>query len=240
MVKFLILVFVATAFSVIFPSFDRATKQAQVIYIPEIHTSKEDHEFQLKVIRDLYQSGQEFVIAMEMFQQPFQEFLDQYIQGKISEEEMIEKTEYKKRWGYDPMLYAPIWRFAKEKGIRVYAINIPTELIKKIKAHGIEKIEHPILPNPILDHTEKEKARLRTFLELHPNSNEKNFFDVQNAWDNAMALAIVKLLKEHKKVVVLIGKEHAPNLEEGVPRRVKELSPNTKQVILLNNQPAQD
>lgn len=240
MIRTLLLLLTTAVCSILFSSWGRTMKQAQITYIPEIHTSKENHEFQLKVIQDLHQDGQEFVIAMEMFQQPFQEFLDQYVEGKISEDEMLEKTEYKKRWGYDPSLYAPIWRFAKEKGIRIYAINISSELVKKIKTHGIEKVEHPSLPNPILDHTEREKARLRTFLQMHPNSNEKSFFDVQNAWDNAMAFAIVKLLKEHKKVVVLIGKEHAPNLEEGVPRRVRELRPDIKQVILLSNPPTQD
>ncbi len=215
-------------------------QEAEVIYLPEIHTSREDHEFQLKVIQDLYQKNKDFVIAMEMFQQNVQEALDEYVMGKITEEEMLEKTQYRERWGYDASLYAPIWRFVREKGIRIYAINLPTEVMQKIREQGIENVYHPSLPNPIMDHTEKERERLKSFLQSHPTLSEKNLLDGQNAWDNAMALAIYKLLQKHKKIVVIIGKGHAPSLEEGVPRRVKQLRTATKQIILTRDPQTQD
>lgn len=80
----------------------------QVIFLPEEHTSKEDHKFQLEVIRFFHSKGHKILIAMEMFQQPFQSVLDQYISCQIEEEEMLKRTEYKKRWGYDPALYRDI------------------------------------------------------------------------------------------------------------------------------------
>lgn len=90
-------------------------KDVDIIYIPEEHTNQQDHNFQLEVIKYMQSKGYKFVIGMEMFQQNFQKYLDDYIDCKIPEEEMLEKTEYRKRWGYDPSFYSPIWRFAKRK-----------------------------------------------------------------------------------------------------------------------------
>jgi len=79
--------------------------KADVIYIGEIHSSEEIHKFQLKVIKAVYEREPYIAIAMEMFQAPFQKYLDQYIEGEIDEEKMLELTEYKKRWKFDPKLY---------------------------------------------------------------------------------------------------------------------------------------
>ncbi len=215
-------------------SVSNSYREASVIYLPEEHNNIDDHRFQEEVIRKLHQEGYRIVIAMEMFQQPFQKYLDEYISGKISEEEMLEKTEYRKRWGFDPEYYAPIWRFAKEKGIKIYAINIPTELVRKIRSEGLEKIKDPALPERIYEYTPEEKARLRSFLKNHPPVEEERFFDVQLAWDNGMAMKIVRILEEEKgsKVVVLLGKGHAYNLNSGVPKIVGLLREGIKQIIM--------
>lgn len=186
------------------------------------------------MIKLLYERYKRVVIAMEMFQQSFQSVLDQYTNCEIEEEEMLKKTEYGKRWGYDPDLYRDIWRFAKEKGIRIFAINLPSELLQVIRSNGLEKTKSPMLPEPIIPQTEKERERIRQVLKNHPKVDEGRFFDVQNAWDNGMALAIVRILESYPehKVVVLLGKGHAQDYDEGVPRRLRVLKPNLKMVIM--------
>ncbi len=220
-------------------SFERRIKDVQVIYLPETHTSREDHEFQLNVVKRLYKLGYRFVIAMEMFQQSFQSALDDYVNCRIDEGEMLQRTQYRQRWGYDPSLYAPIWRFAKEKGIRIYAISAPTELMRSVKEKGLDKVKDPLLPNPVIKQTEEEENELREFLRSHPKVDERVFLEGQNTWDNVMALAIVRLLEKHEKVVVILGRGHAPSLDRGVPRRVALLRPHTRQLILSRDSQAQ-
>ncbi len=209
-------------------------QDAEVIYLPEIHDSQRDHQFQEEIIRRLHQEGYRFVVAMEMFQQPFQKHLDDYIACQISEEEMLEKTEYRRRWGFPTEYYSSLWRFAKEKGIKIYALNIPNELIRRISKEGLENIKDLLLPAIIYEHTPEEKERLRDVLRNHPKVDEKRFFDVQTAWDNGMALRIVRILSEEKgkKVVVILGRGHAPDLNSGVPRIVQLLRKETKQIIM--------
>jgi uncharacterized iron-regulated protein len=214
--------------------FEKLIKEADIIYIPEEHTSESDHHFQLMIIKHMYAEGYKLVIGMEMFQQSFQRYLDDYIDGKISEEEMIEKSQYRKRWGYEPSLYSPIWKFAKEKGIRLYALNIPSELLEEVKRYGVQKIENPIIPKPLIQQKEEEKEHLLEVLKSHPKVDEKSFLEVQNLWDNVMAYAIVRIIKENPntKVVVLAGKGHIGRMDVGIPYRVKKLDSSLKQVIL--------
>ncbi len=209
-------------------------EKVQVIFLPETHTGKEDHQFQLSVIKLMYDKNMKFVIAMEMFQQSFQKFLDEYVECSITEEEMLEKTEYKKRWGYDPALYRDIWRFAKERGIRLVAINLPTELLQRIRKEGLERVKDPLLPEPVVDMTEEERRSLTKIFESHPKVQERVFFDVQKAWDNGMALALARTLERYPdhKVVVLVGRGHAESLDRGIPRRLSLLKPGVRMTIL--------
>ncbi len=208
--------------------------QYHVIFVPEEHTSAEDHSFQLSVIEHLHRKGYRLIIAMEMFQQPFQTFLDQYIDCQIDEREMLIKTEYEKRWGFDPALYRDIWRFAKEKGIKIAAINLPSELIRKIRTEGLERVRDDLLPAPIIEQTDYERKRLREVLKNHPKVDERSFFDVQNAWDNGMALAIARLLERYPshKIIVLVGRGHAYDYDSGIPRRLKIMRSDVRMKIL--------
>jgi uncharacterized iron-regulated protein len=92
------------------------------VYLGETHDSPEDHQAQLEILQALYReklknakdaTAPRLVIAMEMFQRPYQNILDQYIAGKITEEQLIEQSEYEERWGFPWEYYAPILRFAR-------------------------------------------------------------------------------------------------------------------------------
>ncbi|MFA7501212.1 MAG: ChaN family lipoprotein, partial [Sulfurimonas sp.] len=96
----------------------------RVVYIGEKHTEFSSHLNQLKIIKAMYKHNPHLSIGMEMFQKQFQKYLDDYIAGKISEKEMLTKTEYFKRWKYDYELYRPIILFAKEKHLPIIALNI--------------------------------------------------------------------------------------------------------------------
>jgi len=91
---------------------------ADVVYLGEYHTLKAHHDMQLQIIRQLHARGRLDGIGMEMFQRPYQEHLDDYIAHRIDEATMLERTEWKKRWGYDFALYKPILDYAYEHPIR--------------------------------------------------------------------------------------------------------------------------
>jgi hypothetical protein len=68
---------------------------AKVVYLGETHDSAEDHRLQLEIIGQLQKKNSKVAIALEMFQRPYQGVVDDYLAGKIDEQELLAKTEYK-------------------------------------------------------------------------------------------------------------------------------------------------
>jgi hypothetical protein len=64
---------------------------SNVIYLGETHDSELDHQNQLKIIQELYKRNPKIAIALEMFQRPYQGVVDEYLAGKITEEELVKK-----------------------------------------------------------------------------------------------------------------------------------------------------
>lgn len=216
-------------------------KKSNVVYLGEIHDSSQHHQNQLKIIQDLYKNNPKIAIGMEMFQRPFQEIINQYIAGKITESELVEKTEYKNRWGFDWELYAPILRFAKEKQIPVLALNTPSEISRKVAKEGIEKLTNeekkliPPLTEIRLDNIAYRQMVLKAFEQHqragHGNSNSANrFFLAQVLWDETMADGIAKFVKANPdyQMVVLAGQGHIV-YGYGIPNRVERRIQNNKQ-----------
>ena len=222
-------------------------KKAKVIYLGETHDSSQDHENQLKIIQELYKNNPKIAIGMEMFQRPFQEIINQYIAGKITEAELIEKTEYKNRWGFDWELYAPILRFAKEKQIPVLALNTPSEISRKVAKEGIEKLTNaekksiPPITEIRLDNIAYRQMVLKAFEQHqsagHGNSSSANrFFLAQVLWDETMADGIAKFIKANPnyQMVVLAGQGHIV-YGYGIPSRVERRIQDNKQDNNSNN-----
>ena len=208
-------------------------KKAKVVYLGETHDSSQDHQNQLKIIKELYKNNPKIAIGMEMFQRPFQEIINQYIAGKITEAELVEKTEYKNRWGFDWELYASILRFAKENKVPVLALNTPSEISRKVAKGGIENLsdeEKKLIPSITeikLDNIPYRQMVLKAFEQHqsagHGNSNSANrFFLAQVLWDETMADGIAKFVKTNPdyQVVVLAGQGHVV-YGYGIPSRVE-------------------
>ncbi len=186
-------------------------KSSKVIYLGETHTSKRDHELQLRVLQALKDSGVDFVLLMEAFQIPFQEHIDDYINCWIDEREMIELTEYKRRWRFDTKLYSPLWRFAKENSVPLYALNIPSELLREVRKKGLENVISNYLPPKAVRPNKEYEDFLIDMLGKHKKDIDRNrFLEIQTAWDNGMAYRILKIMLAHpdKKLVVIVGKGH--------------------------------
>ncbi len=215
-------------------------RDRRVIYVGESHDRYEDHLNQLRVLEGLHAQGQDLAIGMEFFQQPFQPFLDAYVAGDISEEEMLRQTEYFTRWRFDYRLYRPILRFARKYRVPLIALNLESELIEKVGELGIDGLspaERARLPADIDRDDPEYRARLRKAFEAHPmleRSTFEHFLDVQLVWDEGMAERAARYLKAHpsKTLVVLAGAGHL-EYGQGIPRRLQQRMP-VSSAILLN------
>lgn len=201
---------------------------AQIILIGEKHDEYSHHLFQLEVIKRFYQYfGYNIAIGLEMVQRPFQKYLDDFIEGKISEEELLEKIEYYERWKFDYRLYRDIFSFAKEKKIKLIALDLPQELVKKVFKEGLTNFseeDKKFLPEMDLNHPYYKEFLRKVYLE-HNFGNETNFeyfYQAQLLRDEGMAEEIVNFLRKNpnKKILVLVGKGHLQN-KYGIPSAIK-------------------
>ncbi len=207
-------------------------EQANVVYLGENHDSLEDHQAQLEIIQALYQKNGQIVIAMEMFQRPFQGAIDQYLAGEITEKELVERSEYEQRWGFPWEYYAPILRFAKEHNLPVLALNAPTEVTRKVARQGLANLtaeERTYLP-PLAEiriDNEQYRQMLQEIFQKHSHQSHgnsasfENFFAAQVVWDETMAQTIAEFYKinPNQQIVVLAGQGHII-YGYGIPQRV--------------------
>lgn len=227
---------------------------ANIIYLGETHDSVADHQAQLGIVEALQRKTPKMAIALEMFQKPYQFALDGYLNHKLSEAELLEQTQYKKRWGFDWEFYAPILRFAKAKRIPVLALNTPTEITRKVARSGLEALSADdfqwIPPRSEIDLSSASyrKRILETYESFHQGKGNSDsferFFQAQVLWDETMAVAISQYWLKHpnRQIVVLVGQGHIL-FGEGIPSRVARrlnasAKKNWKQVsVLLNPSP---
>jgi uncharacterized iron-regulated protein len=209
-----------------------------IIYVGERHTNYEDHKIQLEVIMSLHKQGRKFAIGMEMFQKPFQKYLDEYILEVIDEKDFLRNTEYFKRWKYNYNLYREIIEFAKAKDIPIIALNLRSEIIDTVSREGLDALtdeEREEIPKD-MDMTDKDyRERLKKIFKLHKSPeklNFENFSQSQILWDETMAHSIAEYLKEHpdSQMVVLAGFGHIV-YASGIPKRVYRL--NKKDYVTL-------
>jgi uncharacterized iron-regulated protein len=210
-----------------------------IVYVGEYHDRFDNHRVQLQVIRELYRRNRNLAIGMEMFQQPFQKALDDYIAGTIDEKTFLKKSEYFKRWAFDYNLYREILLFARENKIPVIALNIRKEIVSKVSREGLQALsaaELKEVPGDIDLSDGEYKERLREAFAGHAGREGRNFdffYQSQVLWDESMAhnLNDFMTINPGRQVVVLAGGGHMV-YGSGIPKRAYRLNRREYAVIL--------
>lgn len=211
--------------------------QADVVYLGETHDNPENHQTQLEIIQKLREHNSKIAIAMEMFQRPYQDVLDRYLAKQLSEQELLEQSEYNQRWGFPWAYYAPILRFAQEKQLPVLALNTPTEVTRQVAREGLKSLTPeqrqfiPPFSEIRTDNLEYRQMMLSIFKQhqhnSHGSTNFELFFLAQVLWDETMAEKIAQFLQANPdyQVVALVGQGHIV-YGYGIPNRVARRLPD--------------
>ena len=211
----------------------------RVVFVGEAHTDYVHHLNQLAIIRGLHERRPDLAIGMEYFQQPFQEYLDDYGAGKLTETELLAKTQYFKRWGYDFRLYEPILKYARDTGIPVVALNVPSEIVQKVARSGLASLteqERTEIPQDLDRSSSTYRDFLRSVYKDHPHATGASFdsfYEVQLLWDEGMAARAARYLEEHptQTLVVLAGMDHV-QYGFGIPDRLTRRVQVSRAIVL--------
>ncbi|MFO8090359.1 MAG: ChaN family lipoprotein [Desulfatiglandaceae bacterium] len=198
-----------------------------VIFVGEVHTHAEHHLIQVQILQSLIGVDPNLMIGVEFFQRDQQSLIDRYISGDIDEETFLEKSHWRKIWGYPYHLYRPLFLTARREGVPVIALNAPRNIVRKVAREGLSGLdeeERSMIPREMDLNNQAHRAYVREVYERHGHGNLKEFgffYEAQTVWDETMAETIAGAVREHeKKMIVFLGNGHIIN-KFGVPDRTR-------------------
>ena len=210
-------------------------KKTKIILVGERHNRKDHHMAQLALIKALHESGASIAIGLEMFRHEEQESLDQWIDGRLGEED-FRKT-YDANWNYAWSLYRMIFHYARQNKIPMLGLNVPRDVTRQVARQGFQSLsrsQKTKLPNVSCQVSPEYMAFIKQAYGSHAHEtlNFTYFCEAQLVWDKAMALHAIKYLESNPvdHMVLLTGNGHA--WKWGIPDQVRQSSRHTAAVIL--------
>ncbi len=210
-----------------------------VVLLGEQHDSEDDHRWQLQVLAALHAQRPDMVIGFEMFPRRAQPVLDDWVAGKLTVRQLLERSQWETVWKLPAELYLPLFQFARANRIPMIALNVDQKLTRAVAEKGWDAV--PQSEREGVGKAAPASGAYRDFLfdvyAEHPNSHAKDsakaertgaafgrFVESQTAWDRAMAEALARRATEGAKplVVGIMGSGHIRH-GYGVPHQLRDL-----------------
>lgn len=223
-------------------------RDVRLLLIGESHTDMDFHRVQLRVLQALVADGREVLIGLEMFPYTEQAHLDNWSDGRVTEEGFLSLSKWYEMWGYHWNYYRDIFLFAQDNDIGMYAVNAPRDVVKAVRKRGFQDLseeEAKHIPTDIeVDHAEHRQLFMSFFDEddpLHASMTEEmwtGMINAQSTWDATMGFNAVRNLEEHGGegaiMVVLVGSGHV-SYDLGIARQTaKRLDGRIASVIPIS------
>jgi len=120
-------------------SFDALVRElagADVVFLGEQHDDPATHRLQLELLKALDRARYSAVtLAMEQFERDVQPVLDDYLAGRIDEEQFLASG---RPWPNYDRDYRPLVEYCRAHGLPVIAGNIPRPLASRIAKEGFQ------------------------------------------------------------------------------------------------------
>jgi uncharacterized iron-regulated protein len=159
--------------------------------------------------------------------------------GDVDVDGLDAAVDWKKAWGFDFGLYAPIFRAGKAAGARFVALNAPRSLVRALREKGLDGLppdDRARVPELDLDDTLHRQWFEGIFTSAgHPlkPSELDGFYRAQVLWDETMADGAAKAAQAGaRQVIVLAGAGHVA-LGRGVPQRVERRLPGERVLTIV-------
>lgn len=112
--------------------------RVDLTFVGEQHDDPATHRLEKAILEGLSRRGVTVTVALEMFERDVQAHLDDYLAGRMSEEEFLKRSRPWPRYFTD---YRPLVEFAKYNGWNVVASNTPRRLASKVSREGLGAVE---------------------------------------------------------------------------------------------------
>jgi uncharacterized iron-regulated protein len=109
--------------------------KVEVAFVGEQHDDPATHRIERAILEGLARRRGSIVVALEMFERDVQASLNDYLAGRLSEEEFLKVSRPWPRYATD---YRPLVEFARAHGWRVIAANVPRRIASQVSKQGLD------------------------------------------------------------------------------------------------------
>ena len=228
-----------------FDAMAREMRAARFVYVGETHNSQPMHEVEFQVLRALYGQDPHLAIGLEMLPVTVQESLTKWSLGLLTKDELLRAVRWYVHWNFNFGYYEKIFDFAKEHSLPIYALNVPREIITKIRMKGWEALseeEKTLIPRAPDVSNQDHRTLIRAIFEAADLPHQmkgpgleqvfEGLYRSQSAWDEVMGANTLRAAeREGRRVVVFAGSGHLLyNL--GLNRRAFERSRQPSKTVI--------
>ncbi|MEZ0326083.1 MAG: ChaN family lipoprotein [Fimbriimonas sp.] len=197
----------------------RAARGQRFVFLGESHATTPHQQMQAAIIDALARNGRKVIVGLEMLQRPKQPVLDQWLQGNLTEQDLLEKAEWKTQWGYDFSYYRPIFDVAQKHHIPILGLNVPRDWVRTAGRGGFASLPDEAkaqLPSDMPLTNQQHRTVFEALIGGHPNMSPTafdNMYSAQVLWDEGMADTIARHMQANKPdsktvYVVIAGSGH--------------------------------
>lgn len=217
-----------------------AMERADVVFIGEQHDDPETHRAEAELLDGIGRSGRPVIVSLEMFERDVQPAVDDYLAGRTTEREFLNRARPWDRYAAD---YRPLIELAKQHGWRVVAANVPRTLASAVGRRGLvvfdtlHSMDRGMAASDIRCPRDDYHARFMESMQTHsvgsgtapqagdslPTAMAERFYLAQCVKDETMAESIVNARAAAPRnaiVVHMTGAFHS-DYSQGTVARVK-------------------
>ena len=190
-------------------------RNADIVFVGEVHNVTWHHSDQLAVIRAFHEADIPMAVGLEMFRADSQGPLDAWTRGRLSLDRFL--PVYRNNWDMPWSLYQDIFLYVREHELPLIGLNISDDIAAKVARQGFASLsaaEKKALPPGISCRVDDKYMKfIRQAYAEHSMSDQTfmHFCEAQMVWDKSMAWHLLDYRKKNpnRVVVVLAGIGHA-------------------------------
>ncbi len=218
--------------------------KADLVFFGEQHDDTATHRLEIALLEGIARRRPNVIVALEMFERDTQKLVDDYLSNKITEAEFLKDSRPWKNYQPD---YKPLIEFAKAKGWKVIAGNIPRRFASVVAKGGLDAVakipeaERKLVAEKFSCPTDDYFKRFNETMSEHPGDNSPKMepamlhrmYQAQCIKDETMAESIATAAQASPQALVIHynGAFHS-DFHLGTADRAKQrLSKSTVKVI---------
>jgi len=219
----------------------RSHLDKDVYIIGETHDSYACHAWQNEFISTLAGNHPQLVVGFEFFCREDDPALAQYLDGTISESELLERTGWYRRGAQNFAYTRMVLETVRKLGLKAVGLNVPRELIRRVAkggTAGLSAAEKALFPGVERGDPQHEffiRATLGDFAVQVPMWF-RGIYAAQKCWDSVMAESMRRALarpglRGHKGVIIAGSAHVAYGL--GIPWRYRRFDGRARILTLV-------